>query len=174
MIGGKMPKRIAPPADARKVPGLKAWVTEEGRVNGPYWELKQEAGTNRSMCVTVADDHGRQRKRSVAQMVASVYLPPKPPDSHLVHLNGDLSDNRAANLAWAANLTWAEKQRRWARNELERIRDDPDHPHHGTMTGYQAGCRCQRCRNAKRLQKRRVATIHTIREVERICGTTAR
>lgn len=168
-----MAKRTPPPDGARKVPGLKVWATEDGRVYGPYWELKTREGANGSMCASATDDGGAQTQRSVAQMVAGAFLPPKPPQSHLVHLNGDLSDNRAANLAWEANATWAEKQRRWARGELERILGDSNHPHHGTMTGYQAGCRCQKCRNAKRLQKRRLATAQTIREVEGLCRTTA-
>lgn len=33
---------------------------------------------------------------------------------------------------------------------LARTKADPDDPHHGTATGYNYGCRCERCREAKR------------------------
>lgn len=39
---------------------------------------------------------------------------------------------------------------RCAMRALARMRADPDDPHHGTPTGYNYGCRCERCREAKR------------------------
>ena len=33
---------------------------------------------------------------------------------------------------------------------LARMEADPSDPHHGTPTGYNYGCRCDRCREAKR------------------------
>jgi hypothetical protein len=32
---------------------------------------------------------------------------------------------------------------------VENILNDPDDPRHGTLTGHAAGCRCEKCRNAK-------------------------
>ena len=34
------------------------------------------------------------------------------------------------------------------RDAAERMRGDPTHPAHGTLTGYVYGCRCERCRAA--------------------------
>lgn len=40
---------------------------------------------------------------------------------------------------------------REGRRELGRLlASDPNHPHHGSTTGYAYGCRCDKCREAKR------------------------
>lgn len=36
------------------------------------------------------------------------------------------------------------------RRRLAKMRDDPGDPLHGTTTGYDYGCRCERCASAKR------------------------
>ncbi len=38
---------------------------------------------------------------------------------------------------------------------LAEMRADPGHPLHGTTTGYNYGCRCERCRKARRDYHRR-------------------
>lgn len=39
-----------------------------------------------------------------------------------------------------------EAQRRSRERRLAAMERDPDHPAHGTTTGYNSGCRCERCR----------------------------
>lgn len=35
--------------------------------------------------------------------------------------------------------------------ELEKLKDNPDDPRHGTSSGYHIGCRCDRCKEFYRL-----------------------
>ena len=44
----------------------------------------------------------RHRAIRVARLVAALFLPPPPPGTELVFVNGDRRDVRAANLAWSA------------------------------------------------------------------------
>ena len=39
----------------------------------------------------------------------------------------------------------AEQKRRSAERQLEKLLRDPEDPRHGTVTGYNYGCRCERC-----------------------------
>lgn len=166
---------VEPPPGARKVPGFKLWMTEDGIPYGPYGKKATRARAgSRAATAFAIDEAGRGFHVSVAQMTARAWLPPKPPASHLVHLNGDVSDNRASNLAWVPNLTNGEKCRRWQERALAKMEADPGHPMHGTYTGYQAGCRCPRCANARRAQARIHETKKTIREMEGLCARTAR
>lgn len=52
--------------------------------------------------VTMYDDTGHQKTRSVAHLVASAYLeePKNPNYNSIIHLNGDRLDCRSMNLMW--------------------------------------------------------------------------
>lgn len=40
---------------------------------------------------------------------------------------------------------------------------DPGHPSHGKTTGYEAGCRCERCVNARRIADKKTQTRRVLR-----------
>ena len=46
------------------------------------------------------------------------------------------------------------EKKRYARYK-EEMRD-PNHPKHGTVTGYSYGCRCDKCKKAERDRKKRI------------------
>lgn len=158
-------RRAAPPPGARKVEGLKVWVTESGEAWGPYGRLTEQVMQS-SAYVGVMRETGEGTTRSLALLVAEAWLPPKPAGSKLVHLNGRGLDNRASNLAWAPVQTQAQYYGNWKRRLMAAMAADPGHPQHGTHNGYKAGCRCTRCRNAQRLAFQRFLTRRLIREVE--------
>lgn len=51
---------------------------------------------------------------------------------------------------------------------LAKMRDDPADPFHGTPTGYNYGCRCARCRAAKRGAVYRWRFKRKVREIMKI------
>lgn len=158
---------VEPPPSARKVPSFKLWMEEDGTPHGPYGPKKLKPNSRfNAPTIYARDDAGREFTVSVAQMVARAWLPPKPEGSKLVHLNGDLRDNRASNLAWVPNMTNGEKCRAYKDRNLPKLQADPNDPRHGTRTGYAIGCRCTRCRNAAMVYGRMLETRKTIKEVE--------
>lgn len=46
------------------------------------------------------------------------------------------------------NQRHKESERAWRRRALAEMEKDPSHRLHGKASGYKAGCRCERCRNA--------------------------
>lgn len=83
-------------------------VDREGRVYSltSNWrgygqrELKQLPHKDGYLCVRILRD-GKRVRLLVHRMVAAAYLPPRPSAAHeLRHLDGDKSNNAAANLAW--------------------------------------------------------------------------
>ena len=46
------------------------------------------------------------------------------------------------------NLNFTRKRQK---SLLEQLHKDPNHESHGTLTGYQSGCRCSRCKEASRI-----------------------
>lgn len=163
---------VDPPPGARKVPGHKLWLTRDGTPYGPYG--MKSPGDGRSPTVNTVDDRGRERKMSLAQVMAMTWLPPKPPGSKLAHLDGNPANNRASNLAWVPKLTNREKREAWKGRALPKMLADRSDPRHGTRTGYAIGCRCTECRNAARVYEMTLATRKTIRELEDLCRRRAR
>ena len=51
---------------------------------------------------------------------------------------------------------------------LAKMRDDPTDPLHGTETGYNYGCRCERCRVAKYAKIKRYRFKMKVREMMKI------
>lgn len=157
---------VEPPQGSRKVPKFKLWMTEDGTPYGPYGKkATRSESVSGVMTMTVTDEAGRGFHVSVAQMMALAWLPPKLPNSKLVHLDGDQANNAASNLAWVPNLTNSEKRRRWQQKTMSKMEGDPNHPMHGTRTGYQVGCRCQRCRAARKVDDRKRKVRGLIREL---------
>ena len=169
-VKGMVPtgRLVEPPPSARKVPSFKLWAEPDGTLHGPYGPKKVRAAG--APTVNAVDATGREFHVSVAQMVARAWLPPRPPGSKLVHLDGDPLNNAASNLAWEPNLTSSERSGRSRAKVRSELAGSPMDPRHGTRSGYQAGCRCARCRAWKRLYACKLETRKAIREVERVCG----
>lgn len=91
---------------AKHTPGYE--VTDDGRVFSVAhnWrgygrrELEQDLNASGYPSVRLTL-HGKRTRIAVHVLVAAHHLPPKPSALHEVrHLNGNKTDNRAANLAW--------------------------------------------------------------------------
>ena len=156
------------------MPNFQLWIEEDGTAHGPYGKKRMRCSSKTSKALTMwaTDDAGQGFTVSVAQMVARAWLPPRPPNAKLVHLDGDLQNNAASNLAWVAKVSCAEKHRRYCARSLPKLQADPDDPRHGTRTGYAIGCRCRACRNAAMVHRRILITEKTIREAEALCQIT--
>lgn len=94
--------------EAATIPNFPGYtVTEDGRVfSSVPWrgtsrrELKQHPNSHGYMRVHMVGLNGRSSKL-VHSLVAAAFLPEKPTDADQIrHLNGDKTDNCAANLAW--------------------------------------------------------------------------
>ena len=133
-----------------------------------------DGARQRTPQVSCTTDDGMATNRSLAQMVALAFLGPMPTGHHLSWKDGDAANCAAANLEWRRNLTNTEKHRRWKEGSGKEVLADPNHHLHGRRSGYQAGCRCAKCVNWKRLYTRGLETRKTIEEVEETCGKTAR
>ena len=164
-----MRQRMEPPESARKVPGMKVWVTEDGTPYGHYGRLSAKAKP--TFQVTCTTDGGQSSNRSLAQMVAEAWLGPCPAGHHLTWRDGDKLNCAASNLAWEPNLTNLQKHHRWKAKNFPKVLADPNHKLHGTRSGYRAGCRCERCRAWRKLYTRDLETRKLIEEVKDICGT---
>ena len=91
---------VDPPPGSRKVPRFKLWLTADGTPYGPYGRKSARTSNKASKALTISatDEAGREFNVSLAQMMALAWLPPRPPNAKLVHLDGDLANNAAANL----------------------------------------------------------------------------
>lgn len=105
-------------------------------------------------------------------MMQETWMPPRPEGAHAVHLDGDTTNNAAPNLAWAHRKPRRAYVEAWAERKLSEMAD-PGHPDHGTRTGYDAGCRCERCRRRMRLEHRAYQTRLAIARLEDACRTTS-
>lgn len=171
-----MRKRKEPPEGAKKVPGMMVWVTEDGTAYGVLGKLTPHLrGRGKSPCLSYMTDEGREKMGSstVAHLMAVTWMPPKPtPDAQVEHLDGNPWNNAASNLAWRVPMGAEARRARYKERLIAAMTADPHDRHHGTKGGYDAGCRCQRCRNVSKLTIRRYQTEKTIKEVEDACGRT--
>ena len=164
-----MQKRQTPPPLARKVDGLKVWVTEDGRVYGQFGEKKQFMSKG-SPTVTARTEAGGRTIVTVAKLVATAWVNPHYGRS-IYHKDGDPTNNRASNLEWMA--TRKDTQLRWNCKMALEMAEDPNHRLHGTPTGYNLGCRCRLCKAAEKVEHMKRVTRKTIREAETLCAATA-
>lgn len=161
-------KREGPPLGSRKVPGVKAWTTEDGMIYGadfkPLSNRSKRREKSHYTTATMDEPKGKKKRRtmSIAQMMAQTWLPPQPPNTKLVHLDGDTMNNAASNLAWKPIDTDKQMRERYYAKALLEMKD-PNDRRHGTKAGYTIGCRCQRCLNATRVQKAATATRKMLR-----------
>lgn len=159
-----------PPRGARKVPGFDVWMTEAGepfRGDGRPIAVSVNRGGLQANC---PKDSGGRTTKSLATLMSSTWMPPRPEGCHVVHLDGDALNYDASNLAWAPPKSLAELRRRWAARKLAEMSADPGHPAHGTRLGYNAGCRCELCRRRMRVLNREKQTMKRIEEIERMEG----
>ena len=77
---------------------LREWRGQRRR------QLRPIAGRSGYLKVRLTEPDGRRVNRYVHRLVANAFLGPRPAGAQLRHLNGDKTDNRAANLAWGTAL----------------------------------------------------------------------
>lgn len=78
-----------------KVYSASGWRGHELR------ELQQHTNTHGYLCVHVVERSGKRGRRLVHQLVAFYFVGPRPSPRHEVrHLDGNKTNNSAANLAW--------------------------------------------------------------------------
>jgi hypothetical protein len=95
-------------------------VSEHGDVANMKTGLPRKLSVNQQGVVKLSmyDEHGRLKTRSVARLVAESFLEPHPNElfNTPIHLDGDLRNCRADNLAWRP-LWFAVKYHKQFRNE---------------------------------------------------------
>jgi hypothetical protein len=79
-------------------------VSDLGRVRNDRTDriLKLYKNNNGLWMVGLMNDSGKQRMRAMGKLVATTFLPP-PQNNHfdsVIHVNGDLANFHAVNLAW--------------------------------------------------------------------------
>jgi hypothetical protein len=115
-----------------ELPGIN--VTRDGRVfsyrRGFQHELAQRQKEGRYLVVQIWIGE-RSRIRKVHSLVGGAFLPPPPSSDQVIrHLNGNLLDNRAENLAWGtmqdnaadaiSHGTWTHGEKVWTSRLTER------------------------------------------------------
>ena len=63
--------------------------------------LKNGSGTH---TVVLYDEDGNTQVETVAQLVASVFVPNRTGAQNVYHVNGDKGDNRVENLVWGSSV----------------------------------------------------------------------
>lgn len=56
-------------------------------------------------------------------------------------------------------------KRRTAPCTYGNLKADASHPSHGKLSGYEAGCRCRRCRNARKVFDKKCQLRRTLRRL---------
>lgn len=92
-------------AEVRPVPGYRLWVSAEGEVYGPQGRRKATPDHDGYRSLSVRrPGHRLPVKVRVHVAVLLAWRGPAPAGHEGRHLNGDLSDNRAANLEWSTHV----------------------------------------------------------------------
>lgn len=96
----------------REVPYFYGYsVSSAGRVRGPSGLiLKPHTDASGRKRVDL-HSFGRRRAARVHSVVLAAFAGPKPDGCEASHLNGDASDNRAANLTWESHLSNVRRKR---------------------------------------------------------------
>lgn len=63
-------------------------------------EIKQTFDAEGHPTVTLQHRNGGTVVKRVCDLVATAFLPPKPEGAMLVHIDGDVTNNKATNLRW--------------------------------------------------------------------------
>ncbi|MGP3775200.1 HNH endonuclease [Streptomyces sp. SDT5-1] len=91
--------------ESKKVPGLRCKVTDTGFVYGHKYgfdrPVKATVRPDGRLRVNVLAMDGTTRYKDVDKLVCEAFNGPPPrPRARVIHLDGDLTNNRASNLVW--------------------------------------------------------------------------
>ena len=113
--------------------------------------------------VTLSAGMGRRQQVSVHRVVALAFIGPRPEGQVVRHLNGDNTDNRAANLAYGTvKDNEADKIRHGRKPQLNRTHCPSGHPYDEantmvTKVGWRLCRECRRVRERARRRRRALA-----------------
>ena len=138
-----------------QVPGtVNLWLAPDGRLvrrsGKPAALLRKGTGKKPSVEVTMEDGTRRVIRAEKLAEAARTGVPLEP--------------TRKAGTAEEYRLRKGRGNRAYAQRQLAAMEADPADPHHGTLRGYQLGCRCSRCSNASKAEYRKEKVRRTLRE----------
>ena len=164
---GKEAQKVSD-ARIRPVPGFdRIFAGDDGNL---YRRLEGHKlrGRNRFRYVTLRTPDGGKEERPIAAYIAMAWLglSPEKRGARFEARNGDASDATPGNIVVIerARYTKAETSARSREKRSADMEADPEDPRHGTFTGYNCGCKCERCRALGSVVHRRNELRKTMRE----------